>query len=78
MTSVSQQLADALAGATFDDLPPQTVADTRRAILDWLGSALVTRRGKLVGVFTVTDACRQLGAWLVARFGASPDGDAAA
>lgn len=34
-----------------------------------LGSALVTRRGKLVGVFTVTDACRVLGAWLRARFG---------
>lgn len=43
-----------------------------------LGSALVTRRGKLVGVFTVTDACRVLAAWLRARFGATPDDDAAA
>ena len=33
-----------------------------------LGSALVTRRGKLVGVFTVTDACRHLAAWLRAHF----------
>lgn len=38
-----------------------------------LGSALVTRRGKLVGVFTVTDACRVLGAWLRARFPGPPD-----
>jgi acetoin utilization protein AcuB len=37
-----------------------------------LGSALVTRRGKLVGVFTVTDACRLLTDWLRARF---PDDD---
>lgn len=43
-----------------------------------LGSALVTRRGKLVGVFTVTDACRVLTAWLRARFGGTPeDPDAA-
>jgi len=39
-----------------------------------LGSALVTRRGKLVGVFTVTDACRHLAAWLRARF-PDPHGD---
>jgi acetoin utilization protein AcuB len=38
-----------------------------------LGSALVTRRGKLVGVFTVTDACRALAAWLRERF--PPPGD---
>ena len=38
---------------------------------DRLGSALVTRRGKLVGVFTVTDACRLLADWLRASF---PDG----
>jgi acetoin utilization protein AcuB len=43
-----------------------------------LGSALVTRRGKLVGVFTVTDACRVLAAWLRSRFGQSPEGDDAA
>jgi len=43
-----------------------------------LGSALVTRRGKLVGVFTVTDACSVLAAWLRQHFGRSPDGDEAA
>ena len=39
-----------------------------------LGSALVTRRGKLVGVFTVTDACRVLAEWLRARFPSPPEG----
>ncbi len=29
-----------------------------------LGSALVTRKGKLVGVFTVTDACREFSTFL--------------
>ena len=38
-----------------------------------LGSALVTRKGKLVGVFTVTDACRVLAQWLRERF--PPPGD---
>jgi len=33
-----------------------------------IGSALVTRRGNLVGVFTVTDACRLLAQWLRDRF----------
>ena len=40
-------------------------------------SALVTRRGKLVGVFTVTDACRLLAAWLRARFPLPQDPDVA-
>jgi len=40
MTSVSQQLADVLAATRFEDLPPTAVNDTRRSILDWLGSAL--------------------------------------
>ena len=39
-----------------------------------MGSALVVRRGKLVGVFTVTDACRLLAAWLRERF-PDPAGD---
>jgi 2-methylcitrate dehydratase PrpD len=29
-----------MAAAKYEDLPPNVVADTRRAILDWLGSAL--------------------------------------
>lgn len=42
-----------------------------------IGSALVTRRGKLVGVFTVTDACRLLAQWLRDRFPDSKGGDVA-
>jgi 2-methylcitrate dehydratase PrpD len=33
-------LAEALASATYTDLPPGVIEDTRRSILDWLGSAL--------------------------------------
>lgn len=41
-----------------------------------IGSTLVVRKGKLVGIFTVTDACRTLGAILKVRF--RRDGDDAA
>lgn len=42
-----------------------------------LGSALVTRKGKLVGVFTVTDACRAFAEFLRAT-ARPPAGDDAA
>ncbi len=42
-----------------------------------LAAALVTRRDKLVGIFTFTDACRFLAGWLRARF-PDPEDDAAA
>jgi 2-methylcitrate dehydratase PrpD len=37
---VTRQLAEFLAAARWDDLPPHVVEDARRAVLDWLGSAL--------------------------------------
>jgi 2-methylcitrate dehydratase PrpD len=40
MTSVSRALAEFAAGKSFNDLPVQAIVDTRRAILDWLGSAV--------------------------------------
>src|SRR5690349_12757697 len=40
MSSVSRALADTLARTDWADLPAEVVVDTRRAILDWLGSAL--------------------------------------
>lgn len=43
-----------------------------------IGSALVTKHGKLVGVFTSTDACRALARVLRERFPAPPPGDEAA
>lgn len=38
-----------------------------------IGSALVVRKGKLVGIFTVTDACRVLGEMLKGRFDSGDD-----
>jgi 2-methylcitrate dehydratase PrpD len=40
MNSVSRQLADALARTSWSDLPANTVTDAKRAVLDWLGSAM--------------------------------------
>ena len=42
-----------------------------------LGSAVVTRKGKLVGVFTSTDACRAFADYLREQF-SPPGGDEAA
>jgi 2-methylcitrate dehydratase PrpD len=39
-SSVSQSLAETVSSTRFTDLPPDVLVDTRRAILDWLGSAL--------------------------------------
>lgn len=38
--SISRQLAETLATATYRDLPVQAITDAKRAFLDWLGSAL--------------------------------------
>jgi len=40
MTSVTRRLAETLALTTVADLPATVLDDTKRAILDWLGSAL--------------------------------------
>lgn len=37
---VSRRLADTLSATRFADLPDDVVAEARRAVLDWLGSAL--------------------------------------
>jgi CBS domain-containing protein len=42
-----------------------------------VAAALVVRRGKLVGIFTFTDACRLFAEWLRARFPDPEDGAAA-
>ena len=42
-----------------------------------LGSAIITREGKLVGVFTTTDACRHFAEHLREQFRRSGGGDAA-
>lgn len=42
-----------------------------------IGSALVVRKGKLVGIFTVTDACRMLAQVVRSRFAPTGGDDAA-
>ena len=42
-----------------------------------LASAVVTKEGRLAGIFTATDACRVLGELLRERFGPPDGGDAA-
>ena len=42
-----------------------------------IGSALVTRQGRLAGVFTAMDACRSFGQYLRENF-PRPEGDSAA
>ncbi|HWZ42482.1 MAG TPA: MmgE/PrpD family protein [Candidatus Saccharimonadales bacterium] len=37
---VTRLLAEALASATYQQMPPEVIEDSRRSILDWLGSVL--------------------------------------
>ena len=37
---VTRRLAETIASARFEDLPASVIEDTRRSVLDWLGSAL--------------------------------------
>jgi 2-methylcitrate dehydratase PrpD len=37
---LTRRLAEFLAAATYSDLPVQVIEDTKRAVLDWLGSAM--------------------------------------
>ena len=43
-----------------------------------IGATLVTRQGKLAGIFTATDACRQFAELLVEIHGPDPEGHSAA
>lgn len=40
IVGLSRRLAQFLAAATYSDLPAPVIEDTKRAVLDWLGSAL--------------------------------------
>lgn len=60
---VSRRLAAVLSSTRFTDLPPDVLADTRRAVLDWLGSALA---GSL-------EKPARLAQQVVARLGVSND-----
>ena len=64
----------------YEDTPYVVDIDTRLdAVLAamaerQIGSAIVTRREKLVGVFTCVDACRAFAAHLRAQYGDDDDG----
>lgn len=59
---VCQEEVYAVEADTPLDVVAQTMAERH------IGSAMVTRSGKLVGVFTTTDACRALARVLRERF----------
>ncbi len=59
--AVTRRLAEATSAARYNDLPPHVLVDTRRAILDWLGSALA---GSI-------ETPARLAQQIVARLGAS-------
>jgi CBS domain-containing protein len=55
------------------DLATPLAAVVRHMADHRLGSAIVTRRGKLAGVFTVTDACRAFADYLEDALGEGDD-----
>ena len=59
----TSRLAEAMAAARYSDLPPNVIVDTRRSILDWLGSALA---GSI-------ETPARLAQQIVAQLGASND-----
>ena len=76
--ATAEQLV-AIKGNTIASLPPTaTVLEAARLMNDrHIGSVLVTCKGKLAGLFTVTDACRHFGEYLRQQF-APGGGDEAA
>jgi len=73
---MTRELAEVLAATTWTDLPPATVEHARRAVLDWLGSALA---GALEPPARMTQrVARGLGASAEATLLAAGRGSAAA
>ena len=60
---VSRQLAEFLASAKYSDLPPSVITEGKRAILDWLGSALAG----------AIEPPAEMARCVVARFGTSAE-----
>lgn len=72
------KVRDAMVGDCYVvDLETPLRAVARHMAEHRLGSALVTRRGKLAGVFTSTDACRALADYLERAEDTDQDDDAA-
>jgi acetoin utilization protein AcuB len=71
------KVRDAMVGDCYVvDLETTLHAVARHMAQHRLGSALVTRRGKLAGVFTSTDACRALADYLERAEDPDQDDDA--
>jgi CBS domain-containing protein len=71
------KVRDAMVGDCYIvDLATPLASVLRHMVAQRIGSAVVTRRGKLVGVFTANDACRALADYLEDA-GAVDDNDAA-
>jgi 2-methylcitrate dehydratase PrpD len=78
MPSVSRTLADALSRTSWNDLPVSARLDTRRAILDWLGSAMAgsleapaRMAQRVVATLGVSDEAMVLGAGRASAAGAA-------
>jgi CBS domain-containing protein len=66
----------------IDDIYVVDVSESLESVVEimadrHIGSVLVTKRDKLAGIFTTTDACRCLGQFLRQRYSLSPDNDVA-
>jgi acetoin utilization protein AcuB len=67
-------VSDAMVEETYVvDLNTPIVDVLRHMVGNRIGSALVTRKGKLAGVFTATDACRAFAEFLEQRFPSGSD-----
>ncbi len=57
------QVADAMTEAPYTTAPDRPIDEVATEMAEHkLGSAIVVQRGKVVGIFTTTDACRALAA----------------
>ena len=75
---VSRLLAETLAATHYQDLPPAVIAETQRAVLDWLGSALAgaleppaRMAQRVVAGFGVSDEATVFGAGRASAPGAA-------
>jgi 2-methylcitrate dehydratase PrpD len=76
--SVSRLLAETMAGTSYADLPGQVIEETKRAVLDWLGSALAgaleppaRMAQQVVAGFGVADEATMFGAGRASAAGAA-------
>ena len=54
MEPVTRKLAEVLAAASYDDLPAAVIDEAKRAVLDWLGSAMAGSMSAISGKIAAT------------------------